>query len=97
MAQPPRCQVCSFGLNDVPPGEDFRAYLTPVHFKPTPEQLEHQERMRHIPPIQQFTGHDPTKYFCRRHAPLALERQHLHTAEALTEILKLTAAEDPDL
>lgn len=93
MAQPPRCQICSFGLHDVPPGEDFRDYLTAVYFKPTPEKLEHEERARRIPPIQQFTGHDPTMYFCRDHAPLALARQHLHTADALAEIRALASGD----
>ncbi|MBM7786569.1 hypothetical protein [Tenggerimyces flavus] len=95
MAQPPRCYVCGFGLDDIPSGEDFRKHLTAVWFQKSPEEEEFERNRPYIPPLQQFTGHDPTKYFCPKHVRLALDRQHLYTADALAEIRELTASE-PD-
>lgn len=91
MAQPPRCYVCGFGLDDVPPGEDYREYLTSVWFQKSPAEEELEPNRPYVPPMQQFIGHDPTKYFCPQHTPLALERQHLYTADALAEIRQLAS------
>lgn len=95
MAQPPRCYVCGFGLRDIPPEDDFRDHLTAVYFTVSPEVEELIRNRPYIPPEQRFIGHDPTLYFCRRHAPLALERQSMYEADALAEIRELTADEVP--
>lgn len=95
MAQPPRCYVCSYGLHDIPPGEDFREHLAAVWFQKSPEEEDLERNRPFIPPEQRFIGHDPTLYFCREHAPLALKRQHLYTADALTEIRHLTGKRQP--
>lgn len=95
MAQPPRCYVCGYSLDDIPPDDDFREHLTAVWFQKSAEVEELERNRPYIPPMQQVIGHDPTKYFCHEHAPLALERQHLCTADALAEIRELTGKQHP--
>ncbi|XVQ11062.1 hypothetical protein ACQP1W_00330 [Spirillospora sp. CA-255316] len=81
--RPPRCFVCDLSLRDLGDGQDLWTVFDLVTFALTPEEkAAHEARDR-----RGWVGHpENTEWFCKRHAPLARERAHLHWRTALSEI-----------
>ena len=74
---PPMCQVCGFGLFDLPADKDISDAFSTVTFSDYVP----------LPDNDQITGHpEGVVWFCSRHLAAAQKLSHLTTREALRQL-----------